>query len=1109
MSVFGLPDLTLPVTADTTSLKRAITKVNTGLATSAALSKTLEMNLYNAGMAARRVGWASLAAFTAPIALIGRTAVKSFADFDQAMTQSLAIAGNVTQSLRREAEETAKALSTQITTPAKELGAAYFYLISAGFTLEQSIAALNPVAKFAQAGMFNMAQATEILTDAQSALGLTVQDSTQNMMNLTRVGDVLVKANQMANASVEQFSRSLTNQAASASRLFGIQLEDTVAVLATMADQGLKGQVAGMRFSMMIRGMTSAAIRNADAFKRLGVQVFDSTGKFRPMYEIIQNLEQALGNLSHEKKMQSLMQLGFTERSLGGIMPLLGQSNRMWSYFNRLVYEAGGAIEEVVQNQLKSFSAQLQMIKNQITVAAIEIGKRLAPYVLKVAEYFRNFAKWVAALSDETIKWITYVSVGFALFGPALLVLGGILMSMATLVKATKVFAIVLIKPIKLLSSIPILLMKITAVAFSRVFRPLVSGIALITKEIYHVFTYFTGKFLMLTNILIFRMAAIFSVIKVKIFFTAIMTGLKGMLSFLTFQLLPAILGMVFAFTAVASIIKSFGVLFSRVGEVSIEDWWKKAQGFFHNFQHNMKVIFDYLNNNWEIILSNLLIGMTEIVKIFGKLLVQTIVLVGKMMPGLWQKIKDDRLARAHYQIRKFEYSLKTEEEQRADPLKPKDFYIQEYYKHVASKQADHLTKGIESFLSELPAFHEMFNKDRFKKMPPIEGLKLDLPETKSEADHLTDALAASQSIPNPDDLFEGLGSTVGSAIKNGFATFAEVGTTDFYKSIYGVVDTETGIQKNIEGFSGRIANATEGILDFMSGEEGAGPVSIAGSIKENSAPVSVAGSTEKNWTKEFEQWKEDPVAYEKALGELRREANDEQIKALQQQIEYAKEWALYLKDPESYQQTQIDKQTEKAKQELEAWNKFTEAWHKVNLETGYKEVQGLQRILENATQGYNKERNIEKPSKPPLAEYRPLPFLLPNQIEEPIENTKKSFWEIDNSVQGWIRSFNKIFDEVLPTLIMNLLPNTRTIDDTSRYGTWANELVRFTPKDKKTDWEATSPHIEKEKEKEKAGHEKETAKNTGQMVELTRDGFIRLNDTMETISRNLVPQEI
>ena len=139
-------------------------------------------------------------------------ATKAFMDFDDAMTQSLAIMDtNVAQqqAMKEAALETSR--STLIS--ATESAEAFFFLASAGLSAEQSVAALPQVAKFAQAGMFDMATATDLATDAQSALGLTVKDAEQNLENLTRVTDVLVRGNQLANSSVQQFSEALTNKA--------------------------------------------------------------------------------------------------------------------------------------------------------------------------------------------------------------------------------------------------------------------------------------------------------------------------------------------------------------------------------------------------------------------------------------------------------------------------------------------------------------------------------------------------------------------------------------------------------------------------------------------------------------------------------------------------------------------------------------------------------------------------------------------------------------------------------------------------------------------------------------------------------------------------------
>src|SRR6056297_3127858 len=108
------------------------------------------------------------------------------------------------------------------------------------------------VAKFAQAGMFDMATATDIATDAQSALGLTSEDAAENLDNLTRVTDVFVKANTLANTSVQQISEALTNKAGAALRVVNKDVEEGAAVLALFADQGVKGADAGEKLNVVL-----------------------------------------------------------------------------------------------------------------------------------------------------------------------------------------------------------------------------------------------------------------------------------------------------------------------------------------------------------------------------------------------------------------------------------------------------------------------------------------------------------------------------------------------------------------------------------------------------------------------------------------------------------------------------------------------------------------------------------------------------------------------------------------------------------------------------------------------------------------------------------------
>jgi TP901 family phage tail tape measure protein len=327
----------------------------------------------------------ALGAVTAAVGAFGVASVKAFSDFDAEMTKSVAIMGDVSDALRGDMADAAREVAKSTTFSASEAAEAFYFLASAGLTAEQSIGAMPKVAAFAQAGMFDLATATSLLADAQSAMGLTSSDATQNMENLVRVSDVLVKANILANASVEQFSEALTNKAAASMKALNIPLEEGVAVLATFAQQGIKGSEAGTTFNATIRGLTNGVLRFGDRFKAMNIEVYDAQGNFNNMADIVGQMEDAIGGLSVEQQRAALTQLGFTEETLAGTLALLGNSEAIRRYEDSL-RDAGGTTDEVANNQLQTFNAQLELMKSRFGDVMLSVGEGLTPTMMTFAE---------------------------------------------------------------------------------------------------------------------------------------------------------------------------------------------------------------------------------------------------------------------------------------------------------------------------------------------------------------------------------------------------------------------------------------------------------------------------------------------------------------------------------------------------------------------------------------------------------------------------------------------------------------------------------------------------------------------------------------------------
>ena len=369
-------------------------KFSSGMRSAGEQAGLLTGKLSGAGAAGAAVG----AGLVAGTALVGRgiaESISAFASYEDKLNQSMAIMGDLSEMQRTDMSDAAREVAKTTRFSAEEAAESYFFLASAGLDAEQSIAALPTVARFAQAGMFDLATATDLATDAQSALGLTVPDAAQNLKNLTFVTDVLVKSNTLANTSVQQVSEALTNKLGASLRAANIPLEEGVAVLAAYADQGLKGAAAGEGLGIALRDLKRAASENEDAFRDAGIQVFDAQGNFRNLADIVEDVDGAFADLSVQEQTYLAQNLGFQDRSFKNIQLLFGTADAIREY-ERELRNAGGTTEEIANKQLESLSGQMDLLKSSVTDAKLEVGEGLAPAFKDVIPQLEIFVSVMA-----------------------------------------------------------------------------------------------------------------------------------------------------------------------------------------------------------------------------------------------------------------------------------------------------------------------------------------------------------------------------------------------------------------------------------------------------------------------------------------------------------------------------------------------------------------------------------------------------------------------------------------------------------------------------------------------------------------------------------------
>ena len=345
-------------------------------------------------------------AFAGGLAVGITKATREFIEFEDALNQSLAIM-NTTVAQQEKMTQAARDVATSTRISATESAESFFFLASAGLDAEQSIAALPQVAKFAQAGMFDMSLATDLATDAQSALGLTVNDESQNLENLTRVTDVLVKANTLANASVQQFSEALTTKAGAALKVVNKDIEEGVAVLAAFADRGVKGAEAGDKLNQVLRDIPRATAKNSEEFAKLGLSMFDTEGNMKNVADIIEELDRVLGPMSDEMKAATLDQLGLNRGVADAVKILSGAGNQIREY-EAALRNAGGATQEVADKQIDSLQGQADILRDRFAVLGATLIEEFEPALRKSIE---GTSEFIETMTDSIPEVKAYFKV--------------------------------------------------------------------------------------------------------------------------------------------------------------------------------------------------------------------------------------------------------------------------------------------------------------------------------------------------------------------------------------------------------------------------------------------------------------------------------------------------------------------------------------------------------------------------------------------------------------------------------------------------------------------------------------------------------------------------
>lgn len=323
---------------------------------------------------------------TAPLTALGAVSFNVFQGFEQEMSKVQAVSGATAEEFKA-LSDNAKELGASTMFSAREVAGLQTEFAKLGFSATEITKVTESTLALAQASGSDLARSAEVAGSTLRAFGLDASET-------GRVTDVMASSFSSSALDMETFAQSM-KFVAPVAKSAGMSIEETSAMLAVLANNGIKGSQAGT------------------ALRRI-ISEIGATGK--PTSEAIKDLATQGLNLADAKD-----EVG---RSAQSALLVLANGVDQIAPTTEAFKNAGGSAQAMADIMGNTAFGAGKRLQSAMEGLAISVGEIVAVAIVPLIEFLAQAAGALNSMSDTAKKAIVIIGGIVAAIGPAIFILG-------------------------------------------------------------------------------------------------------------------------------------------------------------------------------------------------------------------------------------------------------------------------------------------------------------------------------------------------------------------------------------------------------------------------------------------------------------------------------------------------------------------------------------------------------------------------------------------------------------------------------------------------------------------------------------------------------------
>lgn len=358
---------------------------------------------------------------TTAIGGVAAASVTVAANFEQQMSKVQAISGATAEETDK-LTESARQWGRDTKYSATEAGEAFEYMALAGWKTDDMLEGVGGILNLAAASAMDLGTASDIVTDYLTAFGLSAKDA-------GKFADEMAYAMSHSNTTTEALGEAYKNCAATAASM-GYSVEETTAVLMTMANAGVKGGEAGTALNAIMTRLATDTKGCATELAKYGVEVYDAQGNMNSLSSILTGVRGVWNNLTDEqqanlaKTIAGTNQFSALQTIMSGLSDEAIASGMSFSDYAEALQNCDGTASDMAATMQDNLLGRLTQLKSKLEDIGITVGNALLPFMEKAVAKIGELADKFAALSPQQQETILKIAGVVAAIGPLLTIVG-------------------------------------------------------------------------------------------------------------------------------------------------------------------------------------------------------------------------------------------------------------------------------------------------------------------------------------------------------------------------------------------------------------------------------------------------------------------------------------------------------------------------------------------------------------------------------------------------------------------------------------------------------------------------------------------------------------